>query len=715
MRRRSLSLALGAALMLGTALPATAQQGTSINYEEADLRAVADDIATRTGRTFVIDPTLAGSVTIISPPDANLDPETVWRVFQATLRLNGFTAVPIGDREYTIVRSQQALREAGNEVGGIGPNAVTRVVPLRFISAADAANAVRGVVADTGLVVPLPESNTLIVADSGDNVERVVGLLAELDVDDSVVRSVALQNAPASEVAGTLREIADAQGAEGRRGTLSIVPVPATNRVVLRGSPQEVQRLLPIVRELDTSTGGQAGLDTIYLNHADAEEMVTLLQSVLGEQLEGAQEGPPVQRSSGPRTSIGFDAGTNAIVVNAPPDTQRLVRQVVARLDIRRPQVLIEAIVVELSDSTARELGVQYLSGGDNVPITAASFSGTNNAPPLLAAAGAAYFLGPGSDSITGGSVTVTDGGTVIRDNSTVNPALQTVAGQLVEAAVGQLLGYNGFLAGFADVQDDGSVYGVLLNAIQSDATSNILDTPHVTVLDNEAARLQIGQNVPITTGRASGDDFRGGVFTNVEREDIGTILEVTPTINDGNTVQLEISLELSSIGAFAGPNQDIILNKRQVNTKAVAEDGQTLVLGGLIGTSLSNSESKVPLLGDIPVLGNLFKGQNRQRTERTLMVFIRPTIIRDELDAAAVTARKYDYAEQRQRRADRLRRNEPSRLQMLEEEVLGTGSYGTMTGGAFGAGRPPEGDADIEPIVGQPAPDTPAEGGLRE
>ena len=673
---RPLLRALGGALLLGAApaalapvmvAPATAQPGTNLNYEDADLRAVVEDISLRTNRTIITDPSLAGTVNIISPPDASLDPETLWEVFQATLQLNGYTAVPIGTREYKIVRTASALREAGNGAGQGGADLVTQVVPLRFVDVREAINSVRGLVAESGLMSPITETNTLIIADTADNVARVVDILEEIDRDESVYRPVRLENALAVEVASTLREIANAGIAEGQRSGVSIVPVAQSNTVVLRGSPQEVARLVPIVRELDQAGSSRTGLNAIYLNHADAEEVVELLRTLLGEQVEGGEGLVPGQM----QTAVAADPATNAVVVNASPDTTRLVRQIVGQLDIRRPQVMIEAIVVQISSSTARDLGVQYLSGGNGVPATAASFPGSG--PNLISAAGAAYFLGPGSDEIQGGVETTTlPDGSVIRTPRDGNQALASVSGEIVQAAVRDLLSFNGFLAGFADVTDDGSVYGVLLNAIRSDADSNVLSTPFTTVLDNETARLQVGQNVPIVSGRASGDDFNGGVFASVEREDVGTILEVTPSINDGNTIRLKTNLELSSISAFAGPNQDIILDKSQVENDFLADDGQIVVIGGLVSNQESNTESKVPVLGDIPLLGNLFKGSSRSSSDQMLMIFIRPTIIRDAETARLATIRKYDYARQRELEATGVRGGAPSRLDVLQEEVLG-------------------------------------------
>ena len=665
MTKRTLR-ALAAALTLGAAPAALAQSGTNLNYEDADLRAVAQDIGLRTNRVFVIDPSLAGTVNIISPPGTTLDADTLWEVFQATLQLNGYTAVPIGGREYKIVRTAQALRESGNGAGQGGADLVTQVVPLRFVDVREAVNSVRSLVAETGLLSAITETNTLIIADTADNVARITDLLQEIDRDESVYRPIRLQNALAVEVASTLREIANSGVAEGQRSGVSIVPVAQSNTVVLRGSPQEVARLVPVVRDLDQANTSRTGLNAIYLNHADAEEVVELLRTLLGEQVEGGEGVVPGQM----QTAVAADPATNAVVVNAPPDTTRLVRQIVGQLDIRRPQVMIEAIVVQISSNTARDLGVQYLSGGNGIPATAASFPGSG--PSLISAAGAAYFLGPGSGEIQGGVETTTlPDGSVIRTPRDGNQALASVSGEIVQAAVRDLLSFNGFLAGFADITDDGSVYGVLLNAIQSDADSNVLSTPFTTVLDNETARLQVGQEVPIVSGRASGDDFNGGVFTNVERQDVGTILEVTPSINDGNTIRLQTNLELSSISAFAGPNQDIILDKSQVENDFLADDGQIVVIGGLVSNQATNTESKVPVLGDIPLLGNLFKGSSRSSSDQMLMIFIRPTIIRDAETARLATIRKYDYARQRELEASGTRRG-PSRLDTLQQEVLG-------------------------------------------
>ncbi|MGV6821011.1 MAG: type II secretion system secretin GspD [Parvularcula sp.] len=647
-------------------VPAHAQQDrATLNYEGADLAAVARDVAFRTNRIFVIDPRLSGRVSIVSPPDLTLSPDEVWEVFLSTLQVSGFAAVPIGDREYKIVPVQNAIKDGGTAGSG---ETVTRVIPLRFIDARTAATNLRGLIGDNAIVTPISESNALVIVDTGSNVQRVINVLSKIDVDNSIVRTIPLKNVAASEVANTIAEILSGQGGDQAQRSVNVVPVDATNSIIVRGSADEVARLIPVINRLDATGAARSAIDLIYLNHADGEQVVPIIQQLLDGgvgQAAGATASPTT-------SSVAFHKPTNSLIINAPPDLQQTIRSIVARLDIRRPQVQIEAVVVEISNTTARELGVQYVSGGDNIPVSAASFTGTS--PNIISAAGAAYFLGPGSKGRTRTVTRVVNGVEQITEEEvfdTNNPST-AVAGQLVDAAVGELLNFNGFLVGAADQSKDGSVYGVLLSAIRSDTASNVLSVPSVTLLDNETASLGVGQEIPIVTGQASGADFQNS-FRTIERKDVGNILEVTPQINAGNTIQLKVRLEISSIGAFTSLTDDIITNKSTIETVALAEDGQTLVIGGLIDNDRRNTESKVPVLGDVPVLGNLFKGQTRQQEDKTLMVFIRPTILRDSFSADAVTARKYDHVRTQQLRKSR---GQEALIDQIMTDYLGPGDY---------------------------------------
>ncbi|WP_370337735.1 type II secretion system secretin GspD [Parvularcula marina] len=687
---------LAAALLLGVSSPALAaiQQGggSQLNYEGADLAAFARDVAFRTNRAFVIDPRLSGRVNIISPPGLTLSEDEVWEVFLATLQVNGYAAVPIGEREYRIVPSGQAIRDGSNanQPAG-GGSTVTRVVRLRNVAAATAAANLRGIAGETGLVTPITESNSLIIVDNASNMARLLSVVDSIDVDDSIVRTVQIKNAAANQVAATLQSMLSRNNAAGQPAGVSVVAVDANNTVLLRGDAASVNRLLPVIEQLDTATLSDVTLDTIYLNHADAEEIVPIIQQLLNERPtaqggEGAAPRPATAMGS----SVAFHKGTNALIVNGSPETQRMVRSIVNRLDIRRPQVLIEAVVVSVSDNTARELGVQYVSGGGDIPLSAASFGATS--PNVISAAGAALFLADNQAGETQTTTQVIDG-VVVTTEETVydqNDPSIAIAGQLVEAAVSELLSFDGFLIGAGGDDGKGGVYGVLLSAIQSDSQSNILQVPSTVLLDNEEGLLSVGQEIPIITGEAIGSDFQGG-FRQIERKDVGTILKVTPQINAGNSVRLEISLEISSL-AFSTIGAGPVTNESLIETVALAEDGQTLVIGGLVDSNRRDAESKVPLLGDIPIMGNLFKGQNRQEEKSTLMVFIRPTILRDGLDSDSVTARKYDYVRQQQ-----LRKSKDGRARI--DDVMET-----YLGHMDGYSPRPQGDEDAPQNEGEAA-----------
>ncbi|MEM1379672.1 MAG: type II secretion system secretin GspD [Pseudomonadota bacterium] len=673
-----------------TASVAFAQtERTVLNYEDADLRAVAVEIADRTKYQFVLDPRLQGRVNIISPRGVALTPDEIFEVFLATLQVNNFTAIPVGDRIFKLVPIEQGMRDAGPV--GAGDNdgvTVTRIVPLTNVDARLVAGSLRGIVGQQGLITPVQESNALVVVDSRRNVERVIEVIRTIDVDNSIVRTVTLENADAGQVSETVREIVGQAGGErGTAGRVEVIPNTGTNQIVLKGAADQIARLLPVITQLDTAGRVRGNFGAIYLNHADGEELVPIITQLITGQAQtpgqagGQASARPGGAGGGP--IVTFHKPTNAILMNAPPEIQQTIRQLVSQLDIRRPQVLIEAIVVEIANNTARELGVQYLSGGDGLPITGAQFNDTQ--PNLISAAGAAFFLT--EDDGTRDVSTTIDGVTTITQEDDVDADVSALSGSLVQAAVADLLSFNGFLAGFGDVTDDGGVYGVLLSAIQSDSRSNVLSTPFTMTLDNEPARLQVGQEIPVVTGEAVGTDFQGG-FRNIERQDVGTILEVTPQINDGNAVTLKIKLEVSSLTALTANSDSPILQKSSSEQVLVADNGQTIVIGGLVDNDQRNTESKVPILGDIPLLGYLFRGQERSEEESTLMVFIRPTIIRDSITANEVTAKKYDFARQRQLAAER-RKKGPSRLDRLETELLGLPEGTPMIPAS------PEGDTD--------------------
>lgn len=635
----------------------------SLNYDNADLRVFVDNVATRTGRSFIIDPRLAGKVTIISPPGSSLNADEVWEVFLATMQVHGYTVIPVTESDYKIIPSELATKQPGTSLSTASPSdIVTRIVRLNFIDARSARTYLEGIAGDRSQIVAVAETNNLILVDTKANVERLLKAIGTVDQDMTVMEAVRLENASAAEVAAVLRDMVSQGVGEGARvNAVSVVAVEASNTVLLRGNEKSIQRLLPVVRSLDQAGTSEVDLSVIYLNHADAEEIVPLLT----EMIDKSYSGEGVTR----RPSIVHHKETNALIINADTETQRTIASVVRQLDIRRPQVLLEAIIVEVSDNAARDIGLQYALGGENAGFATQSFSNTQ--PDLLAGVGAAFF-----QNGTQGSTTVTTtapDGTVTTTTTDGEPL--PGADQLIEAAVGSLLGLNGFSIGGGTVQD-GNLFAAILTAIESDTDSNVLSTPFAVTLDNQTALLSVGQEIPVTVGETVGTEL-SNTFRQVERKEVGIILEVTPQISEGNTIRMNIRQEVSSInGALSNLNSEFVTNKASVSTAAIAEDGEILVLGGLIDDNVQNTTNKVPVLGDLPVAGALFRGTSRSQRKSTLMVFIRPTIMRDRATAEAATARKYDYM--RQQKLKRANGKEPDLNQLFLDRVgaIPSGTY---------------------------------------
>ena len=629
---------LVAFLTSGAAFAQDQKCGAELNYEDADIRAVVDDIAIRTGRTFLLDPRVQGRVTVKSPPDGGLCSDEAWELFQAMLRVNGFVATPLGVNKYKIVPMQEAPRSAGPVGAGASGDLVTQIVRLRYIDAREAAANLSQLVNERGIAAPVRSSNSIILVDTADNVARLRKVIAELDKDSTVYKTIALNNASAGDVARVVRGLAQQMSAENgaQPSAVSVVSVDASNSILIRAEPAIVERLSGVISQLDKMGGTKADLSVIFLKHANAEQLAKLLQQIVSSQQgdgapgadDGAPDAPaPAASIVGPggkaRAMIAYDKATNSIIINGDADIQRTLREVIAQLDIRRPQVLIEAIIVEMSDTTARELGLQYFFTGTNgstVPFGTTNFQRAT--PNVLALAGP----------------------TLLQTGNLSKNVSDDFGASLTQAAINALLGINGLGIGGAGQIGDGTVFSAILTAIKQDDTSNVLSTPSVVTLDNQEASLSVGQEIPVTTGEAVGDNFQNA-FRTVTRQQVGTILKVTPQINEGGTVTLKVSQETSSVaGQIIKSSTDLITNKREISTTALVDDGNLLVIGGLIDDTSELHDDKVPVLGDIPVAGNLFKHTARKRERRNLMVFIRPTILRDEESAQAATAKKLDY-----------------------------------------------------------------------
>jgi len=631
------------------AAPAMAQARQTLNVQGADIRAFIQDVARTTGRTFIVDPAVTGTVTVTS--DRSLSRAQLFEVFLSTLRANGLVVTPTASGAYRISPAQGAAQ---------GPSTVgaerfsTEVFPLRNIDAASAAETIRPLVGAQGQVLANPGANSVVVADFADNLARIRALVSRIDVDRSAYEVVTLENASAREIAGVLQQVLAAPGGVGQ-GMVTVTPVESSNSLVLRGNGQALARVRGLVHDLDSRSQTAQDVNVVFLEHANAEQLLPVLQQIVGQPvsgessagasrlqtpratttassanglragLTGAEDqdtgpiGATTITATGQRATIARFPGANALVISGPADIQRTLGDVIRRLDVRRQQVLIEAIVVELSDNAVRELGVQWLYGGENgVGLTNYS----DSAAPLVPIAG----------GLASGQLDEDD---PLRE-------------QLQNLALNSLLGANGFVGGAGGKVGDG-LFGFIINAAKTDEGSNLLQTPSIMTLDNEEATFLVGQEVPITTGQTVLDG-QSNPFTTTDRKDIGVRLTVKPQINAGGSITLTLRQEVSAInGVLTRGAADLVLDKRELETTLVVDDGDIAVAGGLLDQNDRLATDKVPGLGDIPGVGALFRSTSRQRGRTNLMVFLRPTIVRTAEEAQGLAADRWGYMRDQQ------------------------------------------------------------------
>ncbi len=612
-------------------------QSQTLNVQGADIRAFIQDVARSTGRTFIVDPGVTGTVTVTS--DRPLSRTQLFEVFLSTLRANGLVVTPTASGAYRISPAQGAAQ---------GPATVgserfsTEVFQLRNIDATSAAETIRPLVGAQGQVLANPGANSVVVADFSDNLARIRALIGRIDVDRTGFEVVTLQNSSAREIAAVLQTVLAPPGGQPGSGMVSVTPVESSNSLVLRGDPAAMARIRPLIEDLDRRAESADDVRVVFLQHADAEALLPVLQQVVGQPVTAASANAPAPGRSGagdaaaPAASpatvpappvagqsavIARFPGANALVISASADTQRMLAEVIRQLDQRRQQVLIEAIVVELSDNAVRELGVQWLlAGEDGNPVGLTNYSDRAGALVPIAGGAAAGQL---------------DEDDPLRE-------------QLQELALNTLLGANGFIGGGGGRIGDG-LFGFIINAAKTDAGSNLLQTPSLMTLDNEEATILVGQEVPITTGETLLDG-NSNPFRTTQRQDIGVKLVVRPQINAGGSITLFLRQEVSSInGVLTDSANDLVLNKRELETTLVVDDGDIAVAGGLLDQNDRLSVDSVPGLGNLPVIGNLFRSTSRQRGRTNLMVFIRPTIIRSPADAQTLAADRWGYMRQQQ------------------------------------------------------------------
>ncbi len=638
-----------AAAILGAAELAVAQNQPATNgrhvlkLDDAELNALIEDVASITGYTFIVHPDVRRTrVTVIS--QSPMTTAELFQVFLTTLRVHGFTALPAGRDTYRILPEQIAASEAPIASRGADPF-VTEIFRLNTVNALEAAQMLRPLIDSQGQVVANANTNTLVVVDYASNIRKVREIVGQMDRDRMDAQTVPLRNVPAIEMEQILNRLHGAEGEGGQRSPLSIAASPTSNTIVIRGEPGAVARAAEIATRLDLTEPPRDNIRVVTLKNADAAELVPILERV-GATM--ASQRSPIEGAADVQT-IAHHYPTNSLIISANSETLLAMDRVIASLDVRRPQVMVEAIIVEMSDDATRELGLQFIlsgTGRNEVPFASTNFS--RGAPNLLALTGAI----------------ITDG---FNDISRDNP--------FRDAALNSLIGTPGLTAGIGGRSGD-TLFGAILNAVEADTNSRILSTPFGMTLNNATSALIVGQEIPVTTGQVLGD-ANANPFRTVQRQDVGIQLEVTPRIGEENTVQLDIRQEVSSVfGSIGTVTPDLILDKREIRTSVLADDGEIIVLGGLIEQTDTVRETKVPLLGDIPLAGRLFRSEGQARTRTNLMVFIRPTIIRTKEDALDTTAQKYLYV-----RAEELMRGvrADDSIDAYIEQVLGRSGPATL------------------------------------
>jgi general secretion pathway protein D len=620
-------LALGPAK--GSGVAAKPQAGATItpNYKDADLGQVIQAVSEMTGKNFIIDPRVNAKVTMLSATP--MSASAFYEAFLAVLEVHGYVAVPAGSVIKIIPNTDARQLPSIDLPDNINPNSdeiVTQVVTLQSGSAAALVPLLRPLIPQQGHLAAYPAGNMLIISDRASNVSRILKIIARMDDgEDQQMDIIALQNASATELVRTLNQLTQgAGGAEAGAAAVKTVADERTNSVLISGEKSLRLRMKAMVLGLDTPRLGDGG-DTLvrYLVYADAEKLADKLKGQAAASAK-AQAGPAGVSASATgggsnvdaSVTIWADAPTNSLIMTAPPKIMKSLMTVIDKLDVRRAQVEIEALVVEVDVNKSADVGVQWLlDGGSAYGVTNLPGSGTS----IVSIAEAAI---EGTSSTTTSSSSST---------STLSSAIPTGA----TFALGT---YN---------STTGKGFGAVIEALRSDSTSNIISTPRIITMNNEEAEVKVTQEIPLITGSytstTSTTSGTSSPFQTIQREEVGTILKVTPHISEGNAIQLKIEQEDSAPGAKLTDSSDISTNKRSIKTTILMEDGGIIVLGGLMKDTVTESEDRVPVLGAIPGLGNLFKSRSGSRQKTNLLVFLRPRILRDQNATEAASVSKYD------------------------------------------------------------------------
>ena len=613
------AIAVTAALTLSAV---SAAQEYTVNLKDTDIQEFIKFVADVTGTTMVVDPNVKGKVRVISSKPVSQ--AELYDLFLSILDVQGYTAVRSG-QVVRIVPSKDArsspvpIMDDQSAVGN--DEYVTQVIRLDNISAAKLIPVLRPLVPQQAHMAAYAPSNAIIISDIRSNIGRIVDIIERMDRSAiQTTEIIRLKYGVAEDVVTMLNTLEKSRQGEGADADKEAVLVAdkRTNSVVVTADELSVDRIRKLVAYLDTPLEQSGNVRVIYLEYADATETAEVLTRVM-QNISRLEEGGSNKRAGSGESTIEADDGTNSLIITADTDEMAALEAVIARLDIRRAQVLIEAIIVEMTVTEGQNLGLQWLFANDN--------------------------------GVYGSNITTDEarrqslgqlGGALVPDDGSENIGTREVAASLATIP-GTTLGWG--------VVDESLTMTVILNALESQGNNNILSTPSLLTLDNEEAYITVGSEVPFVTGSYTNTGVGNGAsnpFQTIERQSVGVTLKVTPQINEGNSVVMDIVQEVSTLAPSLIAS-DLITNERKIETMVLANDGNIVVLGGLVSDEVQDDSQGVPLLSSIPLLGRLFRSDSVKVTKQNLLVFIRPTIIRDDEDLAGATAEKYRYIRDQQ------------------------------------------------------------------
>ena len=600
-RRAAISCLLIAGLAGSMNTYAEGYSGT-LNLKNADIREVVTQISAITGKSFIIDPRVKGNVTVVS--NTKMDRDTTYELFLSVLRVHGYAAVPSGN----VIRIvQQVLAKQSGNPGDFSDNTsseelVTQVISVRNTASAELVKILRPLIPQYGHIAGLTSPNALIISDHASNIARLAEIVNRIDVaESSTTEIVQLKEAWVEDMVALLEQLAPEQIGKGAKGPnkITLVASERTNSIVIKGDPGSISRVVALIKQLDIPANRAGTIQVVRLAHSDAAELAAILKELISQNGKGDKPGQDIA------TSIQADEALNALVIKADPSTMAELKDIIAKLDVRRLQVLIEAVIVEVTTTFNRKLGTEFsvVDAGSNVPLI-----------------------------------------------STTNTNISSLVNSIATAAAGgatALPSLDSNVVGAGRLSETGSNFALLIRALATNNNVDLLSTPSITTMDNEEAKIFVGQNVPFRTGSTTtGSNGTTNPFTTIQRQEVGLTLDVTPHVHDGSLIRLEISQEVSEVvenqNIGSAGSADLITSTSTIDTTVLADNNEIIILGGLIRNNTTGTENKVPFLGDIPVLGRLFKSTSTGTEKKNLMIFLRPTVLNSVEKVKEVTARKY-------------------------------------------------------------------------